>query len=180
MTLPKKDTTPPPPKEEPTSSLHDFEDHLQGMDSHAPFEFSALGTAFNTVMTAVEQKKIPDYELRKLLDVLPNRQDTQDFGANFDLAEEITFQLQALTAVRENIFSQDGRIRDGKTIKDAKEFLTSSTSLLQLLQKSRNELINADRMQAMEEAIIETLNEQTDEIKEAFMSKFESRLEKIQ
>lgn len=160
------------------ATMQDFETSLTN-DSLAPFTVSALGTAFETVVTAIKDELIPSYELRKILDVLPAQESVQGFDANFDMGKEITNQLQALQAVRNKIFSSDGRIKEGQTVKDAKDFMASSASLLQLLQKSKSELINLERLQAIEEAVIDALKELGDDATELFLKKLEERLERI-
>ncbi len=159
-------------------SMKDFEADL-GDDKLAPFAVSALGTAFETVVTAIQGHFIPDYELRKLLDVLPAQEDSQEFGADFDMSQELTNQLQALQAVRNKIFSSDGRLAEGQTIKEAKDFMSSSATLLQLLQKSKSEFINIERLQAIEEATIDTIKELGEDKTKLFLNNLKDRLEKI-
>lgn len=164
------------PLEQVANTLRSFEEGLTE-DEMAPFSVSALGLAFNTVVEAVKKNVIPNYELVKLLDELPNQKDTQEFDASFDLSQEINGQLNALQSIRNQIFSSDGRIRDGQTVKDAKDFMASSSQLLQMLQKSRAELINTERLQAVEEATIETLRELGEMIDEDLIKRFLEALE---
>jgi len=164
------------PEESP--SMKSFEEDISD-DAKAPFAISALGTAFETVVVAVREGFIPDYEMRKLLDVLPAQESAQEFGADFDMSAELSNQLNALQAVRNKIFSVDGRLADGQTIKDAKDFMSSSSALLQLLHKSKAELINIERLQAVEEATIETIKELGEDKTKLFLKNLHERLERI-
>lgn len=168
------------PLETVAKTLASFEEDVLTVDeATVPFPDSALGTAFSTVKKAIKDGAVPDYELRKMLDVLPNQTEGQQFDANFDLSQEITSQLQALKAIRDKIFSSDGRIKDGQTVRDAKDFMASSAQLLQVLQKSRAELINTERLQAVEEATIEAIRGLDDEVINEFLNILGEKLERI-
>jgi len=170
-----------PTTPEPSSSMHAFEEELNESkaDDFAPFSVSALGLAFNTVVDAIKRDAIPNYELVKILDVLPVQESTQEFDAEFDLAEEISGQLRTLKTIKNSIFSTDGRIKEGSSVKEAKDFMASSSQLLQMLQKAKAELINIDRMQAIEEATIETLRDLDENIIEEFGRILKEKLDRI-
>jgi len=165
----------------PASSMHAFEADLNEtkQDDFAPFSVSALGLAFDTVVQAIKRDAIPEYELVKILDVLPIQADTQEFDSEFDLSQELTNQLKALQSIRDRIFSSDGRIKEGSSVKEAKDFMSSSGSLLQMLQKSRSELINIDRMQAIEEATIDTMRELGEDVIDDFSARLKEKLDRI-
>jgi len=174
----------PDPKETPMqqveSAMHAFDDGIsEADDALAPFSVSALGTAFETVVRAIENNFIPEYEIRKILDVLPVQQESQNFDANFDLSHEISTQLVALKSIRNKIFASDGQIKEGQTVRDAKDFMASSSQLLQMLQKSRAELINTERLQAIEEATIECIKELDEDAVKDFLANLKEKLDRI-
>jgi len=190
MALPKKEPAPKAPLEQVRDiidsqkpTMQNFEKGLQEktteQDAETPFEFTAIGTAFKTTCEAITSNNIPEYELRNLFEILPASLDGQVFDADFSMAEEVTMQLTVLKAVRDKVISHEGKLVSGQTVKDAKDLIQSSASLLQLLQKLRNEIINSDRLKAVEDAVITTLKGKDEEVLLEFMDNLRENLERI-
>jgi len=109
---------------------------------------------------------------------------TQDpsslYGADFDLTNEINTQLKTVKALRQAILTEDGQIRDGMTTKDVTELNRVSTNLTNLLMKHHKEVVNMERMRAIEESVLSVVMTwpDTDE-RQKFIKALEEALEPL-
>jgi len=109
---------------------------------------------------------------------------TQDpaslYGADFDLTNEINIQLKTVKALRQAILTEDGQIRDGMTTKDVTELNRVSTNLTNLLMKHHKEVVNMERMRAIEESVLSVVMTwpDTDE-RQKFIKALEEALEPL-
>lgn len=102
-----------------------------------------------------------------------------EYGANYDIRDEIQSLISAVRAMRGTVMEEDGSIKVGVSAKDVKETITSMTSLMNFLMKSHKEVMTFDRHRALEQATIDTLKELGgEEIVSAFVEKMTTRLEK--
>ena len=104
--------------------------------------------------------------------------DKVEYGANYDIREEIQSLISAVRAMRGTVMDEHGQIKQGVSAKDLKETITSMTSLMNLLMKSHKEVMTFDRHRALEQATIDTLKEMGgEEIVTAFVENMTARLE---
>lgn len=102
-----------------------------------------------------------------------------EYGANYDIREEIQSLISAVRAMRGTVMEDNGQIKAGVSAKDLKETITSMTSLMNLLMKSHKEVMTFDRHRALEQATIDTLKEMGgEEIVTSFVENMTARLEK--
>ena len=99
------------------------------------------------------------------------------YGAGFDLASEVEQQILAVRAARDHVMTRDGRLKSGFSSRDAKDLVTAGSTLLQSLMKHHAEIMNIERMRALEQAVIETLKKADPEIAKSVISKLEERLQ---
>lgn len=102
------------------------------------------------------------------------------YGADFDLAGEVNEQIKAVRALRSMVISEDGKIADGYTARDAKELIASANTLLGSLMKFHDKIINQNRMRLIEQAAIEAVKTLPEEQQELFFTKLQEGLDKIQ
>lgn len=108
---------------------------------------------------------------------LPIRPDSDVEGisqnTDFDLHEEIMSQIKAAKSLRRQAIPEAGPIPD---IKEAKEALSASTSLIKTLQTTLERIYNQDRVRTLQQVLIETLKEVDPALQSDFMSRLKERL----
>ncbi|WP_019865151.1 hypothetical protein [Methylovulum miyakonense] len=94
-------------------------------------------------------------------------------GSDFDLHEEIMSQIKAAKALRSQAIPDNGaQIPD---IREAKEALTASTSLIKTLQTTLEKIYNQDRVRTLQQVLVETLKEVDPAIQARFLSLLKER-----
>ena len=99
----------------------------------------------------------------------------EEYGANFDLREEVAQQIRVVRALRDKV-APGGVIDSAASTGDMKEVVSSSATLLTLLMKTHSEIMTMDRLRNLEKSVIEVLLEESPEIRDRVMSKLEERL----
>lgn len=100
-----------------------------------------------------------------------NRDDAPSFGEKFDMLEEVEAQIRLIREMRENVYDDDGNL----DVKLAKDTASSATSLLSLLNKLHEEIVNRRRLQEIEDALVESLRDAPEEVRARFFENLESR-----
>lgn len=94
---------------------------------------------------------------------------------DFDLKHEVMQQMEAVRALRERATDPLG---PPISIKETKEALSATTSLLTLLTKINGEVYNQDRIRLLQVATIEVLRELSPVLQAKFVNLLEERLKK--
>jgi hypothetical protein len=123
----------------------------------------------------IERKRFLPKEVRDRLRDNFSSSDEIVGGGDFDLHREVVDQLQAVKALRKAAISTDGTLEVG--IREAKESLAATTSLLTLLTKLQGEIYNQDRIRRVQKITIEVLQEVAPEVRDRFITLLEERLE---
>lgn len=105
--------------------------------------------------------------------------ETVEYGADFDLTQEVEAQIRAVRAMRESVITKEGKVKSGVGARDLKEVVTASNTLLQTLMKTHEKVLNYDRQRALEEATVAAVETLGDEEKTRFFTVLEARLESI-
>lgn len=100
--------------------------------------------------------------------------DGEDEGVDFDLHKEVVDQLNAVKHLRKAAMNSDGTLVSG--IREAKETLSATTSLLTLLTKLQGEIYNSDRVRTIQKITIETLKDVDPVLQDKFITLLEERL----
>jgi len=100
--------------------------------------------------------------------------DDDEGGVDFDLHKEVVDQLNAVKHLRKAAMNSDGTLVAG--IREAKETLSATTSLLTLLTKLQGDIYNSDRVRTIQKITIETLKEVDPTLQEKFILLLEERL----
>lgn len=127
--------------------------------------------AFEALKTRLEYlNPIDQRELKRLL-TIELGEDGDDFDHDFDLKEEINAQLRMLRTMRSRAE------RENISTRELKETLTASSSLITMLIKEQEKVVNIDRLRTVERAVVEAIKEQSHEVQEAFLSFLEGKLD---
>jgi hypothetical protein len=100
---------------------------------------------------------------------------SSEYGADFNLADEVWQQILAVKAVRELVV-EDGKICDGFSARDAKDVVTAGNTLLTSLMRYHKEIVSMDRLRRLERSIIEVLEECSPEVRKQVMARLEEKL----
>ena len=95
--------------------------------------------------------------------------------SDYDLRQEVSAQLAAVKALRESAVSSNGTINVG--LRDAKEALSATTSLLSLLTKLQTEIYNADRVRVLQKTTIDVMKKCDPELHKQFLGLLRERLQ---
>ena len=88
----------------------------------------------------------------------PSHPSAIDYGPEFDLLEEVGYQIQTVHAMREAVLTEGNRLQPGMTTRDLNELNRASASLLTGLAKYHEKIINMERLRAVEEAVLSMMN----------------------
>lgn len=171
------------------SNIRDFEDDQTNSLS------KEIICSIDQVLEAANNLILSDQQLRLLSDTLTStyptyfvaangasanlRAEDPEYGAAFSLADEVNAQIRMVRALRATILDEDGAIIQGSSARDAKEVISSSSTLLTSLMKFHEKIINQDRMRLIEQATIEAIKTLPDEQQEKFFSYLSEKLEMI-
>ena len=153
------------------SDIHDFEQGISNSNLNTEVEMIAV----NHHLLSQPQVNL----LLKIMDPYIER-DEVEYGADFDIKDEINSQIQLVRAMRRSVLNDGGGIKVDITTRDLKEVMAAGTTLTNLLMKSHEQILSADRQRAMEAALkkaVETLDKDTQAI---FFDTLEALLEGIE
>jgi hypothetical protein len=104
---------------------------------------------------------------------------TVEYGADFDLKEEVQAQIQAVRAMRDAVMP-NGVVRVGTPAREVKEVVTASSTLLTTLMKMHERVMSFDRSRAIEEAVTATIRGLPEDAQKVFFSQLEQNLSAIE
>lgn len=155
------------------SEIHDFDNEQQ--------------TNPSTLDSEVEMIVVNHHLLRKdQLDILGRCLDLYrapeevNYGADFDIREEINSQIGLVRMMRRNITTETGRLKTDTATRDIKEVIAAGTTLTTLLMKSHEQILNADRQRAIERAMNDAVKTLDKEAQDVFFNKLEELFELIE
>lgn len=100
-----------------------------------------------------------------------------NYGAEFDLAEEVEQQIKAVRAIRANVFDSNGNLRSSVSSREAKEIISTGSTMLGTLMKYHEKVMNMERLRKLEQAVIEALMDADEAFKDKVMENLEQKLE---
>ena len=162
-----------------TTSFDDFDRHIR----------TDVAKALQTVLQASENRLLTSAQLSDLQAGLKDTYPSvflstsasgpvadPGYGADFDLAEEINSQIKVVRALRAKILGEDGSLNEGINAREAKELIASGTTMVSTLMKHHKDIVNQDRLMAVEAATIEAVKTLPPENQEAFFETLERGL----
>ncbi|RLA60687.1 MAG: hypothetical protein DRQ89_12445 [Epsilonproteobacteria bacterium] len=112
------------------------------------------------------------------LELVPIADRDVTYGAEYDMTSEVEGLIQSVRAMRNSVMTEDGRMRTDVTPREMKDVVTATSSLMNLLMKSHEKLMDFDRHRALEQATIDILRGMGgEEIVTKFVENMEARLE---
>ncbi len=105
-------------------------------------------------------------------------QDDGKIGGNsdFDLHEEIMEQIRVAKILRSSAFPEGQKTVASENMRDAKEALTASTSLIKALTTTLEKIYNQDKVRTLQQTLIEALKETDPVLQNRFMTLLRERL----
>jgi hypothetical protein len=98
------------------------------------------------------------------------------YDASFDVAGEVEQQINAVKAIRDAVMP-NGVLAEGISARDAKDVVTSGSTLLVSLMRFHKEIVNMNRLRNLERAVVEVLMEESPELRERVVARLAERLE---
>lgn len=120
-----------------------------------------LGRDSTMELIALLHNRELSHELVKMLcEALPI-EDIQegDYNEGFNLRDELSCQIKVVRGLRREIFYPNGALRANYGVDDASRVLNASRDLLRLLQTQHDELVNYERIQAIETSFLDVVSE---------------------
>ena len=143
-------------------------------------EAKRINAAVNLILS--KPQKLTDTQKRDLACILrPYLEETgadAEYGADFDVGEELNQQIAAVRKMRRMAMNP----KDGNevSVRELKEIVTSGTSLLKTLLSVHEKVVNFDRLKAIEDATVATVKEQLSKRQqEQFFETLEEELARI-
>lgn len=100
------------------------------------------------------------------------------YDANFSLAEELQSQIAAVRAVREKIMHK-GKLVSDITTREAKEVISSGSTLLGTLMKYHEKVVNMERLRILEMSVVEALLEVDKDLRDRVIDIMEEKLLRV-
>lgn len=123
---------------------------------------------------------LTEEETRNLICILQDYMPSDvAYGADFDLAAEVSHQLTAIRAMRRKVMTDSGLPMDDVTARDLKEVATASNTLLGTLLKAHEKIMNFERLRAVEKAVVTTLKTLPQDIQDMYLERLDTELQAI-
>lgn len=129
------------------------------------------------VVGLLSENKLSEAHINALVDALPIDAFDNDYDEKFNLREELNCQIQVVRGLRKEIFSKNGSLKEGHGVDDATRVLNASRDLLKLLQTQHEELVNYERIQAIETSFLDVIAEMPLAEQERYQASLASYLE---
>jgi hypothetical protein len=98
------------------------------------------------------------------------------YDANFSMADELRAQIMAVRAVRDRIMTVEGNLVADISTREAKEVISSGSTLVGTLMKYHEKVVNMERLRVLEQSVIEALVEADVDIRDQVLSIMEQKL----
>ena len=129
----------------------------------------------NEVMTLIDLGEVNQTSIDNLAHLLDGHR-TIDFDEEYDVRDELHVMMRMVQAVRASVLTSDNRITQDTTVTEVKAVLDASMRLTQLLTKSNKEIINMDRIRAVEACFLEVIGDMPTEKQKEYVDILEKRM----
>ena len=166
------------------STLHTSSDTFTSDPNEIPQEFAVrnfeaeqtvIRRKVAEVVSLIELGEVDSKSIARVVSVVEKYQDI-DFDEEYDMRDELHTMMKMVRAVRESILTHDHQIASSTTVTEVKSVLDASMRLVQLLTKSNKEIINMDRIRAVEAAFLEVISEMPTEQQKRYVDHLEHRM----
>lgn len=127
---------------------------------------------------SVREGTLPPKYIEKLVDVIPSEYfESVSVDADFDMGAELGAQRNLVNALRNKVMSAGGRgLHQGVSISEAKSVMDSCRQFGEVIRKNMESVNNLSRVQALEAAILVTVNDYPEEFRRDFLANLEKQL----
>jgi methyltransferase-like protein len=98
------------------------------------------------------------------------------YNASFDLGDEVEQQIRAVRAIRAQVFDANGNMRADISSREAKEVISTGSTMLATLMKYHEKVQNMERLRKLELSVMEALTEISPELQEKALALLEEKL----
>lgn len=99
-----------------------------------------------------------------------------NYNASFDLGDEVEQQIRAVRAIRAQVFDANGNMRSDISSREAKEVISTGSTMLATLMKYHEKVQNMERLRKLELSVMEALTEASPDLQEKTMALLEEKL----
>lgn len=137
------------------SSMPEFSRKRGALDSHTV----QLSNAITLIELSFETDSFPPHLLEKLIRVMPviDSGTAIVYDDQFDIRSEITMQLRFVAALRDEMFTNDGKMKEGFNKEDIKYVLDASKELRKSLDEAHGKYLSYERVQGIIKAFTDTI-----------------------
>jgi len=164
---------PPTPTTSPDFDPHNIPDNFEVRDKTE--EVNVIRNKTLEMITLVSLGEVP-MDLMLLLSDEISIHAPVNLDEEFNLRDEMATQLQMVRAVRSSILNAQGGVRETTTVGEVKSVLDASMKLSQMLTKANKEIINIERIQAVEAAFLEVVSGFKEDEQKEFVEVLERRM----
>jgi len=157
------------------------DDFIIGTADTTQFHDTPLYQHYVKIVEGINE--IPERYLRVLFEKLPDevvKQENETVDERFSIREELSTQMALVKGLRTTIFDSRGNLRPDYDLDDAKQVLTASKDLIKIIQTSQKELVNQERIQAIELAFTDAIMEFPEAEREVYLEKLALYLEQYE
>lgn len=129
----------------------------------------------NEVMTLIDLGEVNQTSIDNLANVLDGHR-TIDFDEEYDIRDELHTMMKMVQAMRASVLTQDNRITQDTTITEVKAVIDSSLRLATMLTKANREIINTDRIKAIESCFLSVIGDMPTEKQKEYVDILEKRM----
>ena len=119
-------------------------------------EFMLTHSKVDSIVSLLELNEVPEDAVTRLIHALTPYQET-NFDEDYSLRSELVIQMQLVKSVRMSILDGAGRVKKDTTVQEVKSVLDSSMKLADMLNKVNKDLVNHERLQAVEAAFMDVV-----------------------
>lgn len=126
---------------------------------------------------AFQRETITPEEVDALTQIIPSEYFKMDeVGTDFDMKNELGMQLRMVNALRSKVITGTGQLKKEVSISEAKSVLDSCRQTGEVIRKNMESVVNLNRIQALEAAVLATVNGHPEEFKREFLASLEKQL----
>lgn len=127
----------------------------------------------------IREGSIPEAEIIALTEVIPAQYfTTEAMDAEFDMMAELGAQRNLVNALRSKVMLAGGRgLAKDVTVSEAKSVMDSCRQFGEVIRKNMENVVNLDRIQALESSIMLTVNDYPEDFRREFLKNLEKQLQ---
>lgn len=139
-------------------------------------ELLRIRAKVDEVKSLINFGDVTDSGMRALREAI-ERKLPAEFDEDFDMRNELQMQMQLVKSVRSHILNEEGSIKSTASVSEVKSVIDASMKLADALNKLNKDLINQERIQAIEASFMQIAQEtMTEEDQKRMLELLERKL----